>query len=62
MTPLTYRNLRERIGSVPVAARVLGLGRRTIERRESGRLSISRESAIAIRAAADRAARTTGKA
>lgn len=49
MTPATYRTHRKLLGSVPEAARILRVGERTIERRESGHSRISYEAELAMR-------------
>jgi DNA-binding XRE family transcriptional regulator len=51
-TPHQYRKLRIRFGSQVAAAKVLGLDRGTLIRREQGRLPITPEAALAIAALA----------
>jgi len=50
MTPAEYRLARRQYGTQSAAATALGVARSTIARRESGRIAITREAALAIRA------------
>lgn len=57
MTAVRYRALRLRLGTQAEAARLLGLSRITITRRESDALPITREADLAITALARRSPR-----
>ena len=52
MTPTEYRTHREQIGTQAAAARVLGVARSTVIRREDGSMPITTEAALAITALA----------
>lgn len=48
MSPLRYRYLREKLGTQAEVAELLGVKQGVISKRESGCVTISKESAIAI--------------
>jgi DNA-binding XRE family transcriptional regulator len=48
VTAQRYRELREDIGSQNLVAKLLGVDKRTIQRRENGELKITREAELAI--------------
>jgi DNA-binding XRE family transcriptional regulator len=50
MQPEKYRELRKTIGTQAEVAKLLGLSRLTIIRRESGNIAVTPEAAVAIRA------------
>ena len=54
MTSSEYKEVRERLGSQPTVARMLGISRRTIARREAG-FDVIREAELAIKALAKEA-------
>ena len=53
MTPFDYRFLRQQVGSQAAAARVLGVSRSTVVRREDGSMPITTEAALALIALSD---------
>lgn len=48
MTPINYRDLRQQVGTQAAAARVLGVSRSTVVRREDGSIPITTEAALAL--------------
>jgi len=52
MTPPEYKNLRESLGSQAEVARILGVNRVTIAKRESGAMKLTREACLAMQAIA----------
>lgn len=48
MTPTEYRTARQGIGTQAAAARVLGVARSTVIRREDGSMPITTEASLAI--------------
>ena len=50
MTSSQYKKARKRLGSQEAVAKLLGVARSTVERREAGKMVITKEAAIAIRA------------
>ena len=49
MTHKDYHALREPLGTQASVAKCLGVSERTIQRRENGRLKITREAEVAMR-------------
>lgn len=50
MTPPEYKNLRESLGLQAEVARILGVNRVTIAKRESGAMKLTREACLAMQA------------
>lgn len=54
MSPEAYKEIRESLGTQAGVARMLGVARETIARRETGKDRITREAALALEALAKR--------
>lgn len=52
MTPLEYKKLRESRGTQAEAARILGVNRVTIAKRENGAMKLTWEACLAMKAIA----------
>lgn len=48
VTPLLYREIRERIGTQAQVAALLGVSARTVARRETRKMRITREASLAL--------------
>lgn len=53
MTPEEYRTLRKRLGTTAEVAALLGVARETVIRRQTGKMKINREAALAIKRLAE---------
>lgn len=49
MTPAEYKATRERLGTQAEVARLLGVNRVTVAKRENGTMTITNEAVLAIR-------------
>lgn len=57
MTPAEYRTARQERGSQEKVAALLGVARSTVERREKGKMPITREACLALLALPKKRAR-----